>query len=202
MKTLTATFVFVFFLSCSSNAKGQVPGIQDLTQNINEATSQISQPAESPFGFKKLQMPKSLDGLLDVRFKKPQLPNFGLLDKLKGIGKPQLNMGEPASTGPILSGLAKLFPPKQKSGGSFLDKVLGKSGLANQQSLFSQHDMGELSQATKGLSKHVGRMSKDVRNSATQLFNGQAIGSGTANSSLQPPLRSARQYSEQTQSRF
>lgn len=202
MKTLTATVVLVVLFTCNSNAIGQVPGIQGLTQSVDQAASRLSQQTGSPFGFKKLQMPKALDGLLDIRFKKPQLPSFGLLDKLKNIGKPQLNVGEPATTGPIMAGLSKLFPPKQNTSGSFLDKMLGKSGQTNQQSLFGQTELGELTQATKGLSDHVGRMSRDVRTSATQLFNGQAVGSGTGGS-LQPPLQSARQYSAgQTQSRY
>jgi len=198
MKTLSTMVMLSIFLAWTSNAMGQMPSIQDLTRNIDQAASNLSEQSSSILGFKKLQMPKPLEGLLDIRFKKPQLPSFGLLEKLKGIGQPQIGAAQQPATGPILSGLAKLFPPKQNANQSFLEKMFGTPARPSSQSLLGATDMSELTRATQGLQDHVGRMSRDVRTTATDLFNGQQAGS-----SLQPPLQSARQYSPgQTQTRY
>jgi len=182
----------------TSLAQAQLPSMQELARNVDQAASQLSARQNSFLGFKKLEMPKPLAGLLDVRFKKPEFPKLALLEKLKNIGKPNFDASGPATQGPIMAGLSKLFPSRTSTTPSLLDRMLGKSSqpeIGN--SLFNNGDLDELTKATRGLQDHVGRMSRDVQTNATELFSGQ-----NALTSPQPPLRSARQYSGQSQSRY
>ena len=184
------------FLAGSKSAFAQIPSLEDLSRNVNEAASQLSDKRDSILGFKKLEMPKPLAGLLDIRFKKPEFAQLALFEKLKNIGKPKFGGEETTGKGPILAGLSKLFPSREPTTPSLIDRMLGKSSeLQPGSNPLSDTDINELKMATKGLQEHVGRMSRDVRTNATELFSGQK------ELSPQPPLRSARQYSGQTQSR-
>lgn len=197
MKTITAAALLVMFLTANANLMAQVPGLQDLTQRFDQAAGALAQAPETSTGFKKIQMPKLLDGLMDVRLKKPTLPKIAWLEKLKNFGKPQLDSGQ-ATTGPLLAGLSKLLPQKEASAPSLLDRMLGKTAPTSPMNLLEQNQFSDLAQATKGLQEQVGRMSQGVKSSATELLGNQ----GSAGS-LQPPLRSARQYSAgQSQLRY
>jgi len=202
MKTmLSAAILLSTMLFSVSSADAQTPSMLELARDVDRAATAYTDKKESFLGFKKLEMPKPLQGLLDIRFKKPQLPQlpkFGFLEKLKNIGKPQFQSTVPSTEGPIMAGLSKLFPPRNPATPSLLDRMLGKSSVdPNASSLFTAKDMNELTEATKGLQEHVGRMSREVKTNASDLFTGQR--------NLvppQPPLRSARQHSGQTESRF
>ncbi|QEG22726.1 hypothetical protein [Mariniblastus fucicola] len=190
---LKMAILLALFFAAAPRAEAQIPSIQDLTRNVNEAAGQVSDKTDSILGFKKLEMPKPLAGLLDVRFKKPTLPNFGFLDKLKNIGTPQFGTNGAETPGPIMAGLGKLFPPRDKTQPSFLDRMLGRTESGSQSnSLFNSNDMAELNQVTDGLQDHIGRMSSST---TSDLFGGQ-------NESPQPPLSAARQFTGQTQSRY
>ena len=199
MRTSAIVVLFASLLWVgSAESKAQVPGIQELTRNIDQAAYELNESGNSLFGFQKLKMPKPFEGLLDIRFKKPQLPNFGILDKLKSIGKPRFE-GEAPTTGPIMASLGKLFQPPARTSPSFLDRMFGSkpSEPSGYESVLSEADVNELSRATQGIQDHVGRMSREVKTTYTELFGGQSA------APVQPPLRSARQYSGgQTQSRY
>lgn len=188
---LSAMFVF------ASSADAQLPSMLDLARDVDRAAASLSDKKESFLGFKKLEMPEMLKGILDVRFKKPTMPSLGILDKLKNIGKPQFEATAPPTQGPIMAGLSKLFPQRNTATPSLLDRMLGKSASPDASSLFSAQDMSELTAATKGLQDHVGRLSQGVRTNATDLLTGQ-----NNLTTPQPPLRSARQFSGQSDSRF
>ncbi len=193
MKTkLSAALLAFMFLSIStSQADAQLPSMQDLTRNVNNAALNLEQKQNTFLGFKKLQLPESISNFVDVRFKKPSLPSLGILDKLKGIGSPKFG-SEKSTPGPIMAGLSKIFQPKAATGPSMIDRMLGKSDFGSNGSVLNQADMDELSSMTSGLQKHVERISREAPTQATKLFSGQ----GTS-ASPQPPLRSARAYSGQ-----
>ena len=194
MKTLLKTIAFLaLLLAVSPHACAQLPTLGDMTQGFRDAASRVSERQDSLPGFKKLEMPKPLQGLLDIRFKKPELPKFGFLDKLKNMGMPQFGT-QPSGDGPF-AGLGKFFQPPRRTEPGFFSRMFGNSN--NSSSLFKQDDVDELSRMTQGLQDHVGRMSKDARNSASELFGGPR-----SSSTPQPPLRSARQFPEQHQSRY
>lgn len=199
MKTMLKFVILLAVLFAgTSQSEAQIPSMQDLARNVDQAASQLSDKRDSFLGFKKLEMPKPLAGLLDVRFKKPQLPKIALFEKLKSIGNPKFDMSEPSTQGPIMAGLSKLFPPRASTTPSLLDRIMGKSSQPQLgDSLFNDANMGELTKATQGLQDHVGRMSREVKTNATELFSGQKT-----TTTPQPPLRSARQYSGQPTSRF
>jgi hypothetical protein len=195
---LSAALLALMFLSISTiQAKAQLPSIQDLTRNVNDAALDLEQKQNTFLGFKKLELPKSISNFVDVRLKRPSLPSLGILDKLKGIGAPKTG-SETGSRGPLLAGLGKIFQPKAAATPSFIDRILGKSDFGSSgASTLDQADFNELSQMTSGLQKHVERISREAPTKATELFSGQAT-----SSTPQPPLQSARAYSGQTSSRY
>lgn len=197
MKTIiTATFLVIFFVG-TPQVKAQLPGIGDLVNRVDQAASQLSDQSDSILGFKKLQMPKLLDGLVDVRLKKPTIPSLGLLDKIKTFGQPA---NTTANAHPIMSSLGKLFqPPETNNNQGFLQKLLGTPAATetpNFSSLLNNSGISNLSNATQQFQQQAGNVSQDVRSAATQLFGNQNL-----NSALQPPLRAARQHSQQILSR-
>jgi len=198
MKSILKIAVLVSAMFAAvSNTDAQERSMLDLARDVDHAAATLTDKKESFLGFKKLEMPKPLEGLLDIRFKKPTLPKFAFLEKLKNFGKPNFGTPTQGTQGPIMAGLSNLFPKRDASAPSFLDRMLGKSNGSDASSLFSAKDMSHLSSATKGLQDQVGRMSRDARTNATELFSGQ-------NNLVppQPPLRSARQHSGQSESRF
>jgi len=202
MKTITTAVFLAFFVIGTSQVQAQLPSIGDLFGHVDQAATQLSDTSDSILGFKKLQMPKLLDGLVDVRLKKPTIPGLGLLDKLKNFGQPAAT--NTSNSNPLLSGLGKLLQPPQNNGQGLLQKVLGGSQTAtttNSNPLFGNG--GGLSnllggggvqqlQGLQALQQQAGGVSQDVRSAATQLFSGQNL-----NNAVQPPLSAARQYSEQ-----
>lgn len=194
---LNVAILMALVLVGVSNVHAQLPTMRDLARDVDQAASRFEEKQNSFLGFKKLEMPKPLAGLLDIRFRKPQLPKFEFLSKLKNLGKPQFGSAEPTAKGPFLSGLSRLFTSREREP-SMIDRMLGKSNFdTGSDSKFGSAEIQELSQATRGLQDHVGRMSRDVQTNATELFGG--LGS---NPRPQPPLRSARQHSDQSSSRY
>ena len=165
---------------------------------MDQAATNLTDKQDSLLGFKKIEMPKLLSGLVDVRLKKPTIPGLGLLDKLKNFGKPQVDGAALPTQGPILAGLSKLLPQRNTaSTPSLMDRLLGKtSNPSAGSSLFGANELGEIARATQSLQDNIGRMSQEARASTSGLFEQTDL------SSPQPPLRTARQYSDAIQSRF
>ena len=181
--------ILVFALTASSvihspNANAQRPSLQDLIQNVDRAAVDAQEKSSNFLGFKKVELPKMFDGLVDLRLKRPTLPKFGFLEKLKTLGKPDFS-SEASPRGPILSGLGKLFTPQPKSAPSFMDRMLGRT--AADKSLLDSSEMDELNGIAQGLQSQANRMTRDAQNNVRDLF-------GPTENSPQPPLRSARQY--------
>lgn len=168
----------------SQDANAQRPSLQDLIQNVDHAAVDAQAKSSNFLGFKKVELPKMFDGLVDLRLKRPTLPNLGFLDKLKSIGKPDLNSNA-SPKGPILTGLGKLFAPQPKTSPSFMDRMFGKTNSDN--SLLDSNEIEELNGIAQGLQSQATRMSRDAQNNVRDLFS-------PTESAPQPPLRSARQY--------
>lgn len=198
MNTNLGKAVLLLSMVCScvfglSNVHAQLPSLQDLTRNVNEAASKLEEKQNSILGFKKLELPSAISNMVDIRFRKPTLPNLGLLDKLKNFGKPKLEAEAPTQ-GPILAGISKIFQPKETSTPGFLGRLLGNTSASGSSSS-GQIAQEEIARLSSGLQQHVDRMSREAKSNATDLF------SNLDTNSPQPPLRSARQYSGQTTSR-
>ena len=187
--------VFAVLIVGNSGVHGQMPSINQMSKDLDVAANNFSEKSNSLLGFKKLEMPKPLEGLLDIRFRKPELPKFGFLEKLKNIGKPQF-ADETPTQGPFMSGLSKLFQPRPRTEPGFFSRMFGNSedGLGT---FSGARETSELSKLSQGLQDHVDRMSRQARTGASELF-----GTPGTSDSPQPPLRSARQFSGSSQSRF
>lgn len=204
MKTMLSAAILVsLMIAGASNADAQTPSLLNLARDVDQAASNLNFSNQQNLvpGLKKFEMPKLFSGLTDARVKKPTIPGMGLLDKLKNFGKPQLNNGAPTTQGPILAGLSRLLPQRNTSTPSLslMDRLLGKSAAPAANNLtFSPQQMGELTQAAQGLQQHVGRMSQEMKAKKTSgaLFEQFEL------ASPQPPLRSARQYSGQSELRY
>ena len=198
MKTLQTAIVLTFLLLFGSQADAQLSSLADLTNSVDQAASQLEEKSNTFLGFQKLKMPKMLDGLVDVRLKKPTIPGLGLLDKIKNFGNPTANT---TSTSP-LTGLSKLFQPPQTNGQGFFSKLFGPKDVQTPTfgSVLNNGSVPNFGGAAQQFQQQAGQMSQDVRSSANQLLNGNMM--NNANSVLQPPLQTARQYSEQIESRY
>lgn len=184
------TFILIAFTASASQLHAQRPSLQELIQNVDRAAEDPNEP-RSFLGFQRVKMPKALDGLVDLRFRKPTLPKFGFLEKLKNIGNPSLD-GEPSTKGPFLAGLGKLFSPQPKSTPGFFGRLFGRQPeSAAGDSLLTNRDMQELNGIAQGLQSQAQRMSEEAKNNMRDLF---APNSGTP----QPPYRTARQYQDGT----
>ena len=199
MKTmLSAALLVILMLVGTPNANAQLPSLLNLARDVDQAATNLTDKQDSLLGFKKIEMPKLLSGLVDVRLKKLTIPGLGLLDKLKNFGKPQVDGAALPTQGPILAGLSKLLPQRNTaSTPSLMDRLLGKtSNPSAGSSLFGANELGEIARATQSLQDNIGRMSQEARASTSGLFEQTDL------SSPQPPLRTARQYSDAIQSRF
>ena len=213
MKTIrTAVFLTILF-SLNSQAQAQLPSLSQLSNSVDQLAGQLSDKSDSILGFQKLKMPKLLDGLVDVRLKKPTIPGLGLLDKIKNFGNP--NAATTAPTSPLAS-LGNLFRPQSNQQG-ILSKLLGSNesqtpslgsllgngsipNLGGAQQLFNgTGSIPNAGAAAQQFQQQAGQFTQSLQNGANQLFGGQAPNS--INNALQPPLQTARQYSEQLLSR-
>ena len=190
-KSALAVLMFVSSIAFGAqDAQGQFSGFKDLMSKLNPSADQMVE-REGPFqGFKKIELPKPMSKMFDLRWKKPELPKFEFVERLKSIGQPNFNM-QPNEQGPIMAGLTRMFQPRDRTQPGFLESIFSRNDSSDG---FAADDDGELASMTKGLQQHVDRMSREVRTNATELFTGQA--------SPQPPLRTARQYSGQESSRY
>ncbi len=196
----TALFTFIFLASSTillSHAKAQFPSMQDLSRNVDQAALNLEEKQNTFLGFKKLELPKPISKIFDIRFKRPEFPKFGVLEKLKDIGKPKFG-NEAPTQGPFLSNLSKMFQPRAKSQSSLIDRMLGKFDPAGSDaSAPAEADLNELTTMTNGLQQHVDRMSQEANANTSDLFSNLET-----SGSPQPPLRSAREYSGESTSRF
>ena len=194
---LSAALLVILMLVGAPKADAQVPSLLNLARDVDQAASNLNNRQDSLLGFKKLEMPKLLSGLVDVRLKKPTIPGLGLLDKLKNFGKPQVDGAALPTQGPILAGLSKLLPQRNTSTPSLMDRILGKTSTQSSgSSLFGANELNEIARATQSLQDNIGRMSQEARASTSGLFEQTDL------TSPQPPLRTARQYSDEIKSRF
>ena len=84
MNTNLGKAVLLLSMVCScvfglSNVHAQLPSLQDLTRNVNEAASKLEEKQNSILGFKKLELPSAISNMVDIRFRKPTLPNLSLI---------------------------------------------------------------------------------------------------------------------------
>lgn len=215
MKTIWTAALLTFLVLSSSQAKAQLPTLGQLSNSIDQAAAQVGDKTDTILGFQKLKMPKLLDGLVDVRLKKPTIPGLGLLDKIKNFGNP--NAATTPQTSPLAS-LGKLFQPPQSSGQGLLSKLFGakEPQAPSLGSLFNNGSVPNLGAAQQLLNngsaanlggvaqqflnnnasaQNLGGAAQQLQQQAGQLFSGQIL--NNANNALQPPLQTARQYSEQ-----
>ena len=190
-KNLQVFFVvalsLVAFSTLSSSTQAQRPSLKDLIQDVDQAAESQNE-SKSFLGFEKVKMPRPLEGLVDLRFKKPTLPKFGFIEKLKNFGKPAIE-SEPTTKGPFLASLGNLFSKKPKTTPGFFDRMFGRqSSTTPDDDLLSQNDMEELNGIARGLQSQAKRMSRTAQNNVRDLFS--------PSETPQPPYRTARQYQE------
>lgn len=179
-KSCLSIFLFSIVVTSASTAFAQQQHnyTQDMIRQIDEGAKNLQKTKSPEFNFSRPAFANPFEKLKQI-----EMPKFGLMDKLKGMGTPST---QTKPSRPILDGLARLFPsPQQRTSPSWWDRMTGKDqgGFPETQRLEA---LNELNGIARGIGERTGQAAQSAQQGLNRFSNSVIPGP-------QPPLRSARE---------